>query len=120
MRTARFSATAGDFFEEVPPADVHLLKTILHDWDDDQRTTILRNCRSAVNEGGRALVVELVIGEIGKPDFTSRGDMAMLAVTNGMERDLDEYDALFAASRWRRVRTYPVGAGYFGLELLAV
>ncbi|MFI6374721.1 methyltransferase [Streptomyces sp. NPDC050546] len=117
----RFSAVAGDFFAEVPPADLYLLKTILHDWDDAQSATILRSCRSAVNEGGRALVVEMVIGEIGQPDdFATRSDMAMLTMTNGMERDLDEFDALFAASGWRRSKTYPVGGGYFGLELVAV
>ncbi|MDT0567260.1 methyltransferase [Streptomyces sp. DSM 3412] len=116
----RFHAVAGDFFAEVPPADLYLLKTILHDWDDTQCAVILRNCRSAVNEGGRVLVVETVIGEIGEPDFATRADMTMLAMTNGMERDLDEFDALFAASGWRRSRTYPVGGGYFGMELLAV
>jgi hypothetical protein len=94
----RFSAVAGDFFVEVPAADLYLLKTIPHDWDDTQCTAILRNCRSAVNEGGRALVVEVVIGEIGKPDVATRADMAMLTMTNGMERDLDEFDTLFTAS----------------------
>lgn len=117
--SARFSAVAGDFFEDVPPADLYLLKTILHDWDDDQCTAILRRCRSAVNEGGRALVVEMVIGEPGRPDLATLSDMAMLTMTNGMERDLDEFDTLFAASGWRRTKTYPVGAGYFGLELVA-
>ncbi|MFC4465494.1 methyltransferase [Streptomyces xiangluensis] len=116
----RFSAVAGDFFAEVPSADLYLLKTIMHDWDDTQCAVILRNCRAAVNEGGRALVVEMVIGEIGKPDFATRADMAMLTMTNGMERDLDEFDALFAASGWRRSQTYPVGGGYFGMELVAV
>ncbi|MEU1801377.1 methyltransferase [Streptomyces sp. NPDC019937] len=116
----RFSAVAGDFFEEVPPADLYLVKTILHDWDDAQCTTILRRCRAAVNEGGRALVVEMVIGEIGQPDIAALSDMAMLTMTNGMERDLDEFDALFAASGWRRSKTYPVGGGYFGLELVAI
>ncbi|MGO4426841.1 methyltransferase, partial [Streptomyces sp. MCAF7] len=118
--SGRFSAVAGDFFVEVPPADLYLVKTILHDWDDAQCTTILRRCRSAVNEGGRALVVEMVVGEIGRPDLATLSDMAMLTTTNGMERDLDEFDALFAASGWRRSKTYPVGGGYFGLELVAV
>lgn len=113
----RFSAAAGDFFTAVPAADLYLLKTVLHDWDDDQCTTILRNCRSAVNDGGRMLVVETLVGEIGKPDFATMSDMAMLAVTNGIERDLEEFDALFTASGWRRSKTYPVGGGYFGLEL---
>lgn len=111
----RFSVVAGDLFEAVPPADLYLVKTILHDWDDAQCTTILRHCRSAVNEGGRALIVEMVIGELGHPDFATLGDMTMLALTNGMERDLTEFDALFTASGWRRAKTYPVGGGYFGM-----
>ncbi len=109
---ARFTAAPGDFFEAVPEADLYLLKLILHDWDDTQCVQILRNCRSAVRAGGRALIVEMVIGELGRPDPATRGDMIMLAVTEGMERDLEEYDALFAASGWRRTGTHPVGGGY--------
>lgn len=117
----RFTAVAGDFFTEVPAADLYLLKMILHDWDDDQCVSILRACRSAAHEGARALVVETVIGEIGQPDdFATMLDMVMLCMMNGMERDLEEFDLLFAASGWRRGMTYPVGGGYFGLELDAV
>jgi len=32
----------GDFFAGVPAADLHFLKTVLYDWDDDRCTTILR------------------------------------------------------------------------------
>jgi hypothetical protein len=118
--SGRVSVAAGDFFEAVPAADLYLLKMILHDWDDDQAFAILRNCRSAAPVGGRVLVVETVVGEIGGPDFTFLADMSMLCLTGGLERDLDEFDALFAASGWRRGRTYPVGGGYYGLELDAV
>lgn len=115
----RFSAVAGDFFDVVPGADLYLLKMVLHDWDDDRATTILRNCRSAAPDGGRALAVETVIGEMGQPDAAVLSDMTMLSVANGMERDLAEFDALFAASGWRLEKTYPVVAGYYGLELSA-
>jgi hypothetical protein len=115
----RFAAVAGDFFEKVPAADLYLLKTVLHDWDDERATTILRNCRASASDSGRALVVETVVGEIGKPDFAVLSDIGMLAVTGGMERALAEFDALFAAAGWRRVRTFPVGGGYFGIELAA-
>jgi hypothetical protein len=117
--SGRFSAVPGDFFAEVPAADLYLLKTILHDWDDDQAIAILRNCRSAAAGGGRALVVETVIGEIGQPDLATLSDMGMLCVTGGVERDLAEFDALFAASGWQRGETYPVGGGYYSLELHA-
>lgn len=118
--SGRFSAMAGDFFTEVPAADLYLLKTVLHDWDDDQAVAILRNCRSAANAGGRVLVVETVIGEIGEPGLAPISDMGMLCVTGGMERDMAEFDALFIASGWSCSRTYPVGGGYSGLELEAI
>jgi hypothetical protein len=115
----RFSAVAGDFFDAVPGADLYLLKMVLHDWDDDRAVTILRNCRAAAPDGCRALVVEAVIGEIGQPDPAVLSDMTMLSAAAGMERDLGEFDAIFAASGWRREKTYPVGPGYYGLELSA-
>jgi hypothetical protein len=80
-------------FEKVPAADLYLLKTVLYDWDDQRATAILRNCRATAGNGGRALVVETVVGEIGKPDFAALPDMGMLAVTGGIERDLPEFDA---------------------------
>jgi hypothetical protein len=117
----RFSAVAGDFFTAVPAADLYLVKTVLHDWDDDRAVTILRNCRSAAPEGGRAVIVETVVGDVGTPgDFAALSDMGMLAVTGGIERDLAEFDELFAASGWRRGKTYPVGGGYYALELDAI
>lgn len=121
--SARFSAVPGDFFTEVPAADLYLIKIVLHDWQDEQCVTILRNCRAATHDGGRALIVETVIGEVapslGEPDLPTLTDMGMLSITGGMERDLDEFDALFAASGWRRIRTHRLGGDYFGLELEA-
>lgn len=116
----RFTAVAGDFFTAVPAGDLHLLKTVLHDWDDDRCRTILRNCRAATTAGGRAVVVEMLLGELGEPDFTAISDLAMLALTDGMERNLGEFDALFAATGWQRGATYPVGAGYHAMEMQAV
>lgn len=114
----RFSAVVGDFFAEVPAADLYLLKMIMHDWDDEQAVTILRNCRSAARPGGRAVVVDTVVGDVGsRGDFSALADMVMLSVTGGLERDLTEFDELFAASGWRRGKTYPVGGGYYALEL---
>ncbi|GID32431.1 O-methyltransferase [Paractinoplanes brasiliensis] len=116
----RCTAVAGDFFTAVPAGDLYLLKTVLHDWDDDRCRTILRNCRAATMTGGRAVVVEMLLGELGERDFTAISDLFMLAVTSGMERDLDEFDALFTATGWQRGATYPVRAGYHAMELRAV
>src|SRR5262249_40070181 len=58
----RCALTAGDFFEVVPAgADAYLLRHIIHDWDDEQCGTILRNCRAAMGQRGKLLVVEGVV-----------------------------------------------------------
>ena len=37
----RIDVVGGDFFKAVPPADLYVLKMILHDWDDDRCVQIL-------------------------------------------------------------------------------
>ena len=34
----RIEFVEGSFFESVPPGDVYVLSTILHDWDDESAT----------------------------------------------------------------------------------
>jgi hypothetical protein len=116
----RFSAIAGDFFVDVPAADYYLLKWILHDWSDDECVTILRNCRVSALPGTRMLVMEAVLGELGKPDPAALLDMNMLAGTHGQERDLSEFDALFSAAGWRRVGMSPTRSQITLLELEAI
>ena len=53
---------SGDFFESVPKGgDAYIMKYILHDWDDERSVKILANCRAAMNENGKVLVVDNVI-----------------------------------------------------------
>ena len=59
--TARVEKVAGDFFAAVPQGgDAYIMKHIIHDWPDEKAMTILRNCRKAVNPGGKLLLVEAV------------------------------------------------------------
>ena len=98
----RTDAVGGDFFQAVPPADLYLLKFILHDWDDQSCITILRRCREAMTPGGRIAIIELVLGELSDPGPGALMDMNMLAACVGRERSIDEYDALLAAAGLRR------------------
>ena len=54
----RCELVCGSFFDAVPAgADVYLLKSVLHDWDDERSVTILRRCRQAMeSSAGRAAV----------------------------------------------------------------
>ena len=72
--------------------DAVLLARVLHDWDDDDASRILRNARDALPVGGRVLVVEMVLPEPG----TAGGlcDLHLLMATGGQERTEPEYAAL--------------------------
>ena len=106
----RFTTVSGDFFESVPAADLYVLKYILHDWDDSSCVRILQNCRASLVKGGRIAVIDLLIGEIGQPGLAPLMDMNMLDMTGGRERQIAEFDSLFAAAGLRRVKVSSAGA----------
>jgi hypothetical protein len=106
----RFTTIGGDIFDAVPPADLYVLKYILHDWDDPHCVRILHNCRTQLAKGGRIAVVEHLVGEVGQPGLAPLMDMNMLAMTGGRERQLTEFDALFTAAGLTRVNVTPAGA----------
>ncbi len=112
---ARPLLRAGDFFQAVPEADLHLLKHVLHDWNDEDCIRILENCRRASRAGGRIVVVELAIGEMNELANTPHTrmtlqDLNMLVLLGARERTIAQYSALFTAAGLRLVRTTPISA----------
>lgn len=109
---ARCRVVGGDFFENVPAGgDVYLLKHIIHDWDDERSAVILRNCREAMNNGGRVLVVEGVMPPGNEPSNSKLWDVVMLALTSGgRERTEAEYAELYAQAGLTLARVVPTSA----------
>jgi ubiquinone/menaquinone biosynthesis C-methylase UbiE len=90
---------AGDFFEAVPEgADVYMLKKVIHDWDDERATAILRRIRRVLPPHGRVLVAETLVPPGNDYALIKLIDLNMLAVTGGVERSAEEFAALFAAA----------------------
>jgi hypothetical protein len=107
----RCRAEGGDFFRAVPAAgDAYLMKHIIHDWPDDKATTILKNCRKAVNPGGKLLLVEIVIKPGNEPDLGKIIDLEMLVLPSGRERTEAEYAKLFAGAGWKLTRVVPTNS----------
>lgn len=98
---ARCEAVAGDFFADVPEGDLYVLKAILHDWNDEQSVSILKNCRRRLRRGGRVAIVEMVIPDDGRPSAAHLMDLNMLTMLPGRERTGSEYGRLLAASGLR-------------------
>jgi hypothetical protein len=95
----------GNFFESVPAGgDAHILKWIIHDWDDWQSTTILKNCHQALAENGKLILVEAVVPAGSEYHFSKFIDLNMLVVTGGRERTEEEYRKLYEASGFQLTR----------------
>lgn len=98
----RCSREGGSFMESVPAgADAYVLKTVIHDWDDDTSLQILRNVRAAIGPDGKLLLFEFVIPDRAKPHFGMLLDLEMLITVGGRERTRDEYAKLLSGAGFR-------------------
>lgn len=105
----RCSLVTGDFFATAPEgADLYLLKSVIHDWNDEQCADILRHCRRVIPEDGRLLIVEPVLPPVvapsgagidpSEPDVLYLSDLNMLVNVEGRERTRDDFEALCRAA----------------------
>jgi hypothetical protein len=104
----RCTAVPCDFLRSVPPGgDAYILKSVLCDWSDEDCIKILRNCRSAMAQDGRVIVlgsVEPDDGTIADPEqelALSIQDITFMIMFPGKIRTVAEHAALFAAAGLR-------------------
>jgi hypothetical protein len=91
----RLSGVGGDFFASVPSGfDTYLMSMILHDWDDERASVILRNIARAADSGARVTALELVVPDGDEPHMAKMIDLTMLGMLHGRERTEQEMRAL--------------------------
>jgi len=113
----RVDIQSGSFFESVPAGhDAYLLSHIIHDWDDGENATILKNVRRAMKPDGKLLIVEMVLPEGDEPHMGKMLDMMMLLVPGGEERTPSEYEALLAPNGFRMTRVVPTNSAVSVVE----
>lgn len=110
---SRCTVVGGDFFADLPSGgDLHVLKWIIHDWDDERSLAILRNCRRALHPQGRLLVMEHVMpaglaGPSNEFYEAATGDAHMFVITGGRERTEAQFRALLSDAGFRLGRVIP-------------
>ena len=110
--TDRMQAVECDFFQSVPAGgDAYIMKHIIHDWDDERASTILKNIASAMGargtKPGKVILLESVIASGNTPDFGKFIDIEMLLFPGGRERTADEFRSLFERSGFRLTKVVP-------------
>jgi len=113
----RCELVGGNFFEAVPAgADCHILKWIIHDWDDNQSVAILKNSHRALPEKGKLILVEAVVPAGCEPHFSKFIDLNMLVMTGGRERTEAEFRDLYTRSGFQLTRVIPTESPFSVIE----
>jgi hypothetical protein len=114
----RCRIVGGDFLNHIPTgANVLILKNILHNWDDERCITILRNCREALAQGGKILVIEgLMPARAEDNPGMIWLDLWMLAQMGGGERTEKRYREFLAEAGFAFTRALPIASQLWVIE----
>ncbi|MEM7445961.1 MAG: methyltransferase [Pseudomonadota bacterium] len=113
----RINVIGGDFFAEVPGRhDAYLVKSVLHDWNDERATSILIKCREAMSEDARLLIIEEVIQpgkRVGNPNRLV--DLDLMIHLGGRERTEPEYRQLMTNAGFVPGEIKPIPGSFFSV-----
>jgi len=117
----RSERRAGDFFEQIPAgADAYVMKSILHNWDDEHCARILDRCRAAMGAQGRLLLVERVLPDTLRGEASerplARSDLNMLVGFSGRERSLQAFGRLVSGCGLAVKACQPLAFGFSLIE----
>lgn len=119
--TGRCQIAGGDFFQSVPAGgDVYVLSWVIHDWDFARAIALLENCRRAMNDTTRLLVVEAVVPPGDALHPSKFVDFVMLIGLGGQERTQEEYATLLNEAGFRLARVIPTSSPMSVLECFPV
>ncbi|RZB75478.1 putative O-methyltransferase 3, partial [Glycine soja] len=91
----------GDMFEAIPSFDSIMLKTIMHNWNDEECLKILKICKEAIasKDKENVIIIDVVIGnEKGDSELDHTKlfyDMEMMVLAIGKERNEKDKAKLF-------------------------
>ncbi|CAL5075624.1 unnamed protein product [Urochloa decumbens] len=98
----RVEFVAGDMMDFIPQADALLLKSVLHDWSDENCLNILKRCKEAIccrEQGGKLIIIDVVVGSSSSRATCHETqllfDLFISTMVQGRERDEKEWSKLF-------------------------
>jgi hypothetical protein len=104
----------GSFFENVPcGASAYIMKSVLHDWDDEHSKKILSKLFEAMPRGGKLLMIEYVIPERNVPHPAKLMDINMLVMTGGRGRTAKEWQELIEETGLKFLKIIPTQSPMF-------
>ncbi|KAJ0630593.1 putative O-methyltransferase domain, plant methyltransferase dimerization [Helianthus annuus] len=118
------SYVGGDMFEAIPKAGAVLLKSILHDWGDEECIKILKRCKEAIpskDNGGKLIIIDMVVkvskeeNELLKTQLLF--DMLMMSLVTGRERSEKDWAKLFLDTGYTDYKITPIFGFTYVIEV---
>jgi O-methyltransferase domain len=116
-QAGRWDVVGGDMLLSVPAGgDAYMIKRVMMDRRDDDARTILDNCLSNMNAGGKILVIDPMLPDSTEPHPNWLADIFGLAITGGQCRSEAEFRDLFDAVGLKLRRVVATRSPNFILE----
>lgn len=115
---------AGDFFKEVPLGySAYLLKSVLHDWNDENSIQILKKVKDvSIQSNGKIIIIErlLPFPDVRRSPYETsiyELNLLMSSIHGSHERSESEFLELFVKSGLKVVNQKSLSNGFFLFEL---
>lgn len=92
----------------VPGARYYYLRTVLHDWDEENSIRILKNTAAAMTDDSELLIDEMALPNDHVHWWSACLDLHMYTMLNALERTVDQWHDLLgkAGLELVEIRTY--------------
>ncbi|KYQ92313.1 O-methyltransferase family 2 protein [Tieghemostelium lacteum] len=90
----RLEFVSGNFFETIPRGDCIIMKTILHNWKDEDAKAILQVCSNALEDGGHLYIFDSIVDPHIINPHAIWLDISMRHIFGSKERSLEEMETL--------------------------
>ena len=95
--TKKLTTIGGSFFEPIKiDADIFLLKRVLHDWNDAQSESIMRNVVASMKPGNQLWIIDGILDQAQEKTKLAAVDLALLTIFGGQERAMAQFKTLIA------------------------
>ncbi|HEY2105767.1 MAG TPA: methyltransferase [Candidatus Binataceae bacterium] len=120
----RCRIVTGSFLDSVPAgADAFLFKSIIHDWDDERAVKILANCRRAMKQDARLLLIERIMPQrievAVQHEAIMMFDLTMMVCPGGRERTEAEFKELLRGAGLKIEKVLPTPTPFSIIEAVS-
>ena len=110
--SGRCDIVAGDALVSVPNGgDAYILSRVVNSFDNERALAVLQNCRRAITQKSKLLLVERVLPDRVEHSFAAQGpvmsDLNMMVISGGRERTATEHRALLEAAGFTLTKVVP-------------